>query len=404
MIWQHDEPNRKNWFLSKKLESISLYESQAQKITEIDTTQRDLPIYVCGLTPYDSAHLGHAFTYSVFDLLIRFLRQSQKNVSYVQNITDVDDPLFERARRDGVNWKEIAESQIDKFVIDMQAIAVIAPDVFVSVSDEMETIIKSKLKLHDKNNLYKLVDDWYYRIEKIDSELVSSWTNTQLRDTFSQRGGDLNRTGKLNPFDAVVWKRSLADEPSWDSNLGPGRPGWHIECVAIIEKYLSLPLFIQGGGKDLIFPHHAICAMQAKSLTTKELAKNYLHVGLVAYQGEKMSKSLGNLVFVSDLLSKKYSAAAIRAHLISQKWNEDWEWKEADLKLFQQRTDIWREKFTSAPVTDELIDIVFVSLQNNLDTVAIFDYLDNFNVVKNDETDPKNTISGFLSDVLGIYL
>jgi L-cysteine:1D-myo-inositol 2-amino-2-deoxy-alpha-D-glucopyranoside ligase len=404
MTWRSNEPNRKNWFHGKTLESISLYESQAQKAVEINASKEKFPIYVCGLTPYDSAHLGHAFTYSVFDVLIRFLKQSEKKISYVQNITDVDDPLFERARRDGLDWKEIAESQIKKFVMDMQAISINAPDVFVSVSDEMPIIIESNSRLNDKNLLYQLADDWYYQIEKIDSKLVAGWVNSQLLETFSQRGGDPDRIGKRNPFDAVVWKSSAPDEPAWESTLGLGRPGWHIECVSIIEKYLDLPLFIQGGGKDLIFPHHAICAMQAQSLSGKRLAENYLHAGLVSYQGEKMSKSLGNLVFVSDLMEMNFSAAAIRAHLLSQVWYQDWEWIESDLATFQMRTDNWRHKLSKIQVTDELIDLAFSNLQNNLNAKPIFEYLDNLSVTQNIECDPQQSVSGFMSDVFGIRL
>lgn len=402
--WPGNDPSKKKWFSGKSLENVSLYESQVKKIVKLDTSASILPVYVCGLTPYDSAHLGHAFTYSAFDLLNRLLRHSDKNISYVQNITDVDDPLFDRARRDGINWKQIAVTEVEKFIKDMQAISIIGPDIFVSVSNEMPSIIKSNQELFDKNFLYQVEKDWYYEIKKIDSKLVTGYSESTLQTKFRQRGGDPDRPLKRNPLDAVIWKSSAPDEPAWDSSLGVGRPGWHIECVSIIEKYLSLPLFIQGGGRDLIFPHHAICSMQAKSLSGKELAKNFLHTGLVSYQGQKMSKSLGNLVFISKLLEDGFSAAAIRSHLISHNWHQDWEWLETDLHEFQERTESWRQKLSKIAINDELIDLTFINLKDNLNTAPIFDYLDNLKVSQNQELEGRDNVSGFISDVLGVHL
>ncbi|MGA0130449.1 MAG: class I tRNA ligase family protein [Candidatus Nanopelagicales bacterium] len=395
---------RGDWFSGLTLNEIEVFDSQTQSIESLELDQNPIPIYVCGLTPYDSAHLGHAFTYSIFDVLVRFLRQAGKRVTYVQNITDVDDPLFERARRDNQEWSEIAKNQIDKFIIDMQEIGVNPPDVFTPVSEQMPTIQKAIAKLETNGDLYELADSWYYRVQSTEHSLINSYQQEELIKVFAERGGDPERVGKLNPLDPVVWKPSLPREPNWDSPLGPGRPGWHIECVGIIEKFLDLPLFIQGGGKDLIFPHHTMCAWQTKSLTNKNLARSYLHAGLVSYQGEKMSKSLGNLVFISELLSKGFSHGAIRAQLLSVPWSQDWEWFEADLVLTQKRVQRWGRYLAKVPADSEFITSAYESLKNNLSIEPIFQSLDELESKTNDSVQVQDSVQAFVSDVLGLKL
>ena len=395
---------RGDWFSGLNLKEIEVFDSQTQSIESIELDQNPIPIYVCGLTPYDSAHLGHAFTYSIFDVLVRFLRQAGKQVTYVQNITDVDDPLFERARRDNQEWSEIAKNQIDKFIIDMQKIGVNPPDVFTPVSEQMPTIQKAIAKLETNGDLYQLNDSWYYRVQSSEHSLTTDYQQEELITVFAQRGGDPERIGKLNPLDPVVWKPSLPGEPNWNSPLGLGRPGWHIECVAIIEKFLDLPLFIQGGGKDLIFPHHTMCAWQTKSLTNKNLARSYLHAGLVSYQGEKMSKSLGNLVFISELLNKGFSNGAIRTQLLSVPWYQDWEWFEADLVSTQKRVQRWGRYLAKVPADSEFISSAYESLKNNLSIEPIFQSLDELESKTNDSVQVQDSVQAFVSDVLGLKL
>lgn len=400
--WVSSINHKDDWFKNQNLESIKVFDSQVKSLKNLGLNRETISIYVCGLTPYDSAHLGHAFTYSVFDVLVRFLKLSNKKVKYVQNITDVDDPLFERARRDSVNWQNIASSQIDKFIFDMESIGVNPPDIFTAVSDEMSAIKDANNRLLNLDALYQVSTDWYYKIPHVEHPLIKDFALEDLLTIFSERGGDPYRDGKKNPLDPIVWKQSLPDEPAWESELGSGRPGWHIECVAIIEKYLELPLLIQGGGKDLIFPHHTMCSWQIQSLSKNELAQSYLHAGLVSYQGEKMSKSLGNLVFVSDLIEKGFSQAAIRIQLLDKPWHEDWEWFESDLIQSQVRAEKWKKFVSKVRVDAELVEFVFLNLKNNLDIATIFNKIDTLHEKIDEEVEIGDSLQALLSDCLGI--
>lgn len=402
--WSTSRNFRDHWFETLELKEIEIFDSGHKSQISLKISKDRIPIYVCGLTPYDSAHLGHAFTYSVFDLLVRFLRQSNKDVEYVQNITDVDDPLFERARRDKREWKEIAESQVDIFVTDMEKIGVNPPDIFTPVSDQMSAIIEANSKLLNQGDLYRVENDWYYQVSDAAHPLIDKLSDQEMIEIFSQRGGDPTRAGKHNQLDPVVWKQSTIDEPTWNSDLGVGRPGWHIECVAIIVKFLQLPLFIQGGGKDLIFPHHTMCAWQTKSLTGNDLAQSYLHAGLVSYQGEKMSKSLGNLVFVSELIAQGFSPAAIRLQLLSNTWNLDWEWFENDLVASQARIDHWRKYLSRVPADAEFIEFAFNNLRQNLNIAPILKRVDELESKAVATLDLNDSVQAFLSDVLGLQI
>jgi L-cysteine:1D-myo-inositol 2-amino-2-deoxy-alpha-D-glucopyranoside ligase len=402
--WQNTRSHKEHWFQHQSADFLYLYDSKANTKVKREVPAGEIPIYVCGITPYDSAHLGHAFTYSVFDVMVRFLRQSGRKVKYVQNITDVDDPLFERARRDGTSWDTIASLQVNKFVNDMNQINVLAPDEFVSVSDEMNTIIDAIEKLKDNQKVYQVDQDWYFDTENYQNFLTPNISSSELNNIFEQRGGDPTRTGKRNALDPVVFKQSQPDEPTWSSKLGTGRPGWHIECVAIIEKYLKLPLFIQGGGKDLIFPHHTMCAHQAEALTGKELATCYLHAGMVEYQGEKMSKSLGNLVFVSELIEAGFSGASIRLNLLDRNWNDDWAFDEYSLKNSQKRLESWKANLPSIYATEDVIEKIFEMMRNNFDTPAIFDLLDELKIHKPVEVPYSDSMAALISDTLGLAL
>lgn len=400
-IWLEDEKSKDNWFANHQLHSIDIFDTQKNSIIELRISDKVNAVYICGLTPYDSAHLGHAFTYSVFDILIRFLRQSGKNVKYVQNITDIDDPLFERARRDNQPWREIADNQIKKFVDDMQSISINPPDIFVAVSEEIETISTANSELKQANYLYSLETDWYFNLTDFHHPLISNYSHEQLIEIFAERGGDPERVGKLHKLDPLVWKRSLTDEPSYLSELGKGRPGWHIECVAIMRKYLDLPLLVQGGGKDLIFPHHTMCAHQAKALTGKDLASGFLHAGLVSYQGEKMSKSLGNLVFVSDLIGQGFSPAAIRLQLLTIPWYSDWEWTIDSLNAAQVRVEKWKREAKFIRIDADFINEAFNALKDNLNVGKILDMIEELEPNEAD-VDRSESLWSFLNDVLGI--
>jgi len=381
-----------------------MYETQAGGVVTRDVPDGQIPIYVCGITPYDSAHLGHAFTYSFFDVVVRFLRQTGKDIKYVQNITDVDDPLFERARRDKLNWSDIAKEQTAKFVNDMKVININPPDEFVMVSEEIETVKKSINDLNLLKSIYQIDTDWYF--DSSGYEYFMSPTNhkSQLNELFAQRGGDPDRVGKRNSLDPVVWKKSLNDEPSWQCDIGSGRPGWHIECVAIIHKFLTLPLFIQGGGKDLIFPHHTMCAHQVHKLTNKSLADNYLHVGMVGFQGEKMSKSLGNLVFISELIERGFHASAIKLILLDRLWHEDWEYQPETIANAQLRIANWQTVLPKVRVSKEILDLFYQELINNFNFMNIFKALDQLSPDEGNYPAEGESVADLISDLLGVSI
>jgi L-cysteine:1D-myo-inositol 2-amino-2-deoxy-alpha-D-glucopyranoside ligase len=341
-------------------------------------------MYVCGITPYDATHLGHAATYLTFDLMNRYLRATGAEVLYVQNITDIDDPLLERANRDGVDWSELAHQQIDLFRGDMVDLRVIPPAHYIGAVEAIPLVVDAISDLQEQSSIYPVDTDYYFSV-KSDSKFGSrsNLSQKQMLDIFSQRGGDPDRVGKQNPLDCLVWMSQRVNEPGWDSNLGKGRPGWHIECTAIALEYLQPSdldetlIDIQGGGSDLIFPHHEMCATQAQVITGKELASTYVHTGMIGLDGEKMSKSKGNLVFVSRLVASGIDPMAIRWALMSDHYRSDRMWSDAVLHKAQSELDQLKlalSKSDSAP-TEDLIDSILFALSDDLDTTLVLSQL-----------------------------
>jgi L-cysteine:1D-myo-inositol 2-amino-2-deoxy-alpha-D-glucopyranoside ligase len=334
-------------------EPLRLYDSGTRSVRPLDAGPV-ARLYVCGITPYDATHLGHAATYVTFDLVNRVLRDAGHQVDYVQNVTDVDDPLLERAARDAVDWRDLATSQIDLFREDMTALAVIPPDALVGVVESMPEIIEAVRALVTAGTAYRVPvppeegagDDVYLDLALTSSfGEVSGWTRQQMEAVFADRGGDPERAGKRDPLDPLLWRAARAGEPSWnDDVLGAGRPGWHIECTAISLQHLGHPFDIKGGGSDLVFPHHEMSAVQAAALTGGDVfARHYVHQAMVGYEGEKMSKSKGNLVLVSALLAQGVDPMAIRLLLLAQHYRRDWEYTPALLKAAEGRLECWRE-------------------------------------------------------------
>jgi len=342
-------------------------------------------MYVCGITPYDATHLGHAATYLTFDLMNRYLRATGAEVLYVQNITDIDDPLLERANRDGVVWSELAHQQIDLFKGDMVDLRVIPPAHYIGAVEAIPLVVDAISNLQEQSSIYAVDTDYYFSV-KSDSKFGSrsNLSQAQMLDIFSQRGGDPDRVGKQDPLDCLVWMSQRVNEPGWDSNLGKGRPGWHIECTAIALEYLQPSdldetlIDIQGGGSDLIFPHHEMCATQAQVITGKELASTYVHAGMIGLDGEKMSKSKGNLVFVSRLVASGVDPMAIRWALMSDHYRSDRMWSDAVLHKAQSELDRLKlalSKSDSAP-TEDLINSILRALSDDLDTTLVLSKLD----------------------------
>ena len=356
--------------------SLLMFDSKTHQNNPIGQANKKVQIYVCGITPYDSAHLGHAFTYLTFDLVIRTLNFIGRKTNYVQNITDIDDPLFERARQSGSKWQSIVESQLDVYRSDMSALNILPPDHFVGVMENMELII-SRIGQTISNDLsYQIGTEWYFKTDPAKlSKLVESIPKNELLLMAKERGCDTDRQGKINALDPIIWKASKEDEPTWKEEFGTGRPGWHIQCISLANKYAELPLDIQGGGKDLIFPHHSMSEEQNSALGFGELALNYCHVGMVSYQGSKMSKSKGNLVFVHQLISEGISPMVIRLALMMHHWRSDWEYKneliEDAKQTFGDLSIKFRGKFVSQSDQDKIIEIML----NDLDVPKALSFL-----------------------------
>lgn len=344
-------------------------------------------MYVCGITPYDATHLGHAATYLAFDLINRYLQATGAEVSYVQNITDIDDPLLERANRDGVEWSELAHQQIDLFRSDMVNLRVIPPAHYIGAVEAIPLVINAISDLREQSSVYGVDTDYYFSNKKDENfGRRSHLSETQMLEIFSERGGDPARSGKVDPLDCLVWMSQRVNEPGWDSELGKGRPGWHIECTAIALEYLDPSdleetlIDIQGGGSDLIFPHHEMCAAQAHVITGKELAYSYVHTGMIGLDGEKMSKSKGNLVFVSRLVASGVDPMAIRWALMSDHYTTDRMWSDANLSQALQSITRLRtalEMDVCAP-TEGLISSIVSALSNDLDTPLVLSQLNSW--------------------------
>ena len=372
-------------------------------------------MYVCGITPYDATHLGHAATYLTFDLMNRYLRATGAEVLYVQNITYIDDPLLERANRDGVDWSELAHQQIDLFKGDMVDLRVIPPAHYIGAVEAIPLVIEAISDLQELSTVYPVDTDYYFSV-KSDSKFGSrsNLSQQQMLDIFSQRGGDPDRVGKQDPLDCLVWMSQRVNEPGWDSNLGKGRPGWHIECTAIALEYLQPSdqeetlIDIQGGGSDLIFPHHEMCATQAQIITGKELASTYVHAGMIGLEGEKMSKSKGNLVFVSRLVASGVDPMAIRWALMSDHYRSDRMWSDAVLRKAQGELDQLKLALNtsdSAP-TKDLIDSILIALSDDLDTKLVLSQLNAWasSTLKGSHGGNSDDLRNVLDALLGLKL
>ncbi len=289
-------------------------------------------MYVCGITPYDSTHLGHAATYLTYDLLIRRLEELGHEVVYVRNITDVDDSILPKARELGVPYLELAEAEMARFHRDMDALEMRAPDAEPRATESIDLIIELVSRLLESGNAYLTHGTAYFDVSSFPAygELSHYSTEAMVR-LARERGGNPDDPHRRHPLDFVLWQPSLPDEPAWRAPFGVGRPGWHIECSAMAMHEHGPTLDLHGGGTDLIFPHHECEIAQSESLTGKPFVTHWLHSAMVSYDGEKMSKSLGNLVFV-DQLSKTADPRAIRLALMRHHYRHGFEWYHTDLE------------------------------------------------------------------------
>lgn len=338
-------------------------------------------IYVCGITPYDATHLGHAATYNAFDLVQRVWLDTKRQVHYVQNVTDVDDPLLERATATGEKWTDLAERETALFREDMTALRMLPPRAYVGAVEAIPRIVPLVERLRDAGAAYELDGDVYFSVEA-DPHFgaVAGLDAETMRQLSAERGGDPERPGKKNPLDPMLWTAAREGEPHWDGgSLGPGRPGWHIECVAIALEHLGMGFDIQGGGSDLAFPHHEMGASHAQALTGEySFAKAYVHAGMVGLDGEKMSKSKGNLVFVSALRRDGVDPSAIRLVLLAHHYRADWEYTAADLDAATERLARLRAAVSrpDGPPAEQMLDEVRAALADDLDTPSALAALD----------------------------
>lgn len=394
---------------------LRLYDSANQTIAPVEVAGDTATIYVCGITPYDSTHLGHAATYLTFDLIYRAFLDAGKKVHYVQNITDVDDPLFERAERDGVDWRELGTSQIDLFRSDMELLSVFPPQDYVGAMEAVDEIVEMVQKLLDAGAAYVVDDpeypDIYASIEATEQfGYESNYSAEEMQTFFAERGGDPDRPGKKNPLDALIWRAHRQGEPAWESPFGPGRPGWHIECSAIATNRLGSTFDIQGGGSDLKFPHHEFSAAHAEAaLGVDRMAKFYVHTGMIGLDGVKMSKSLGNLVFVHKLVEAGEEPSAIRLGVFAGHYRDERDWSDEVLEEAKQRLSAWREAVAtpgSLAGAQGVVAKLRAAIANDLDTPTALAAVDEWSQANRgaDEEGAADLVRTALKSLLGVQV
>jgi L-cysteine:1D-myo-inositol 2-amino-2-deoxy-alpha-D-glucopyranoside ligase len=360
---------------------LRMYDTARRSVEVTGDSTNRRSMYVCGITPYDATHLGHAATMIAFDLVNRVWRDAGHDVAYVQNVTDVDDPLLERAARDHEDWLVLAMRETALFREDMEALRIIPPAYYVGAVESIPLIVTRVVDLLERGVAYRVEDDLYFDLAASPEFGYESGYDRETMLRFAaERGGDPSREGKRDPLDPLLWRGAREGEPAWDGDLlGPGRPGWHIECAVIALNRLGSTIDVQGGGNDLIFPHHECSAAHAEVLTGEApFARHYVHAGMIGLDGEKMSKSKGNLVFVSRLRGDGIDPMAVRLALISAPYRSDRQWTDEVLKAGQQRLGLWREAAAapSGPSGSALLHTVREALASDLDTPAALGAVD----------------------------
>lgn len=340
----------------------------------------DATVYVCGITPYDATHMGHAATYVAFDLLVRGWLDEGKHVRYASNVTDVDDPLLERAEATGVDWRELAADQTALYLEDMTALGVVPPDVYTGAVESVPDVVAAVAAMVADGSAYVVgmpdahgqgAEDVYATVSADPAfGEVARLDRDQMLALFGERGGDPARAGKRDALDPLLWRSARPGEPSWDGgDLGPGRPGWHIECAVIARDGIGLPFDVQGGGSDLRFPHHEMSTSHARLLDSGHGARVHVHTGMVGLHGEKMSKSLGNLVLVSRLRADGVDAMAVRLAILDHHYAADWEWTDGVLRSAQERLDRWRAAVSGngGPAVEATLSEIRAAVAEDLD-------------------------------------
>ena len=346
--------------------SMMLYDTARREVVPFSPPQQVL-MYVCGITPYDATHLGHASTFLAYDVVIRRLIDLGHEVRCVRNVTDVDDPLFAKARELGVHYLDLAAGEEARFDADMEALNVLPVHAAPRASSAIPDIRKFIQAVLDEGHAYVSGDSVYFDVSTFDTfGAVSGYPHEEMLRLAALRGGNTDDPQKRNPLDFVLWQPSAADEPAWETPWGPGRPGWHVECSALALRELGEHVHLHGGGADLIFPHHECERAQSESATNTPFVDHWMHAALISKDGEKMSKSLGNLVFI-DALREEWDPRAIRLGIISHHYRTEWEWHDNLMSSSNERLARWQAS-VGGDDDGALINAVRAALDNDLDT------------------------------------
>ncbi len=370
--------------------NLRLYDTATREVTPFAPRGEAVGLYVCGVTPYDTTHMGHAFTYVVFDTLTRVLRRAGLSVTYVQNVTDIDDDILKRARETGKTWDALGREQTAQYEADSRALNILPPTHFLRATDEIDRMIPLIATLLDKGHAYTAGGNVYFSVAS-DPEYgsLSRYSPDEMRAIAAERGGRPDDPQKRAPLDFLLWQGAQLGEPQWDAPWGAGRPGWHIECSAMAMHFLGPTVDIHGGGSDLIFPHHESEIAQSEGATgVHPFVRVWMHTAMVRYQGEKMSKSLGNMVFVRDAL-RRYDADAIRLYLLNHHYRTPWEYEDDGPATF-------------APLVRQATDALALPAGDG----APFDaapFLADFDRALADDLDTSGAIAAFHSLVTAIH-
>ncbi|WP_327046221.1 cysteine--1-D-myo-inosityl 2-amino-2-deoxy-alpha-D-glucopyranoside ligase [Microbispora sp. NBC_01189] len=385
---------------------LRLYDTAAREVRETAPTG-EARMYVCGITPYDATHLGHANTYLAFDLVNRAWRDAGHDVHYTQNATDVDDPLLERAAATGTDWRSLGEREIELFRSDMEALRILPPREYVGVTETIDEITAVIGRLTERGATYDIDGDVYFSVTAAPKfGAVSGYSEETMLALFAERGGDPGREGKRHPLDWLLWRAERPGEPSWDSPFGRGRPGWHVECTAIALRNLGTGFDVAGGGSDLIFPHHEMGACEGHVATGEwPFARAYVHAGMVGLDGEKMSKSKGNLVFVSRLRPAT-DPMAVRLALLAHHYRTDWEWTAGQLPEAEARLARWRAAVArpAGPAGDAVLAAVRERVADDLDTPGAIAAIDAWAAGEGDDASSPALVRDVADALLGVAL
>lgn len=363
---------------------MKLFDTLTKKKLQFTPLKKNkVSIYVCGITPYDTTHLGHAFTYIFFDTLIRYLKWQGFKISYTQNITDINDrdkDILQRAKEQDTSWIKLSNFWTKKFLKDMEKLNWLFPTNYLKASENLDFIFDLIQRLLDKGLAYNVYSGVYLDISKFPQYgRLSRLKESEMVKLAGEFEEDLDNKDKNNPLDQTLWRKTVYNQephiPSFNSPFGKGRPGWHIECSAMSVHTLGEQIDIHGGGKDLIYPHHEAEIVQSEGATGKiPFVKYWLHTATVNYKGQKMSKSKGNLVMVSDLF-KKYSASAVRWLLLSNRWSKDWEYREKDLKKAEENVLLVERKVKNVKAAVKIPTKFSQIMDDNLNTPLALKFL-----------------------------